>query len=74
MFENLKAALAAADATLDHVAKITVFVTDISQLQTFRAVRNAYFTRSPPASSLVEVSRLALPELLVEIEAVAVVP
>jgi len=73
VFENLKAALAAAEATLDDVVKITVFVTDLSHLQTFRTFRKAYFTKAPPASSLVEVSGLALPELLVEIEAVAVV-
>ena len=72
VFENLSAALAAADATLDDVVKITIFVTDISQLQILRAVRDTYFTGPPPASSLVEVSRLVLPELLVEIEAVAV--
>ncbi len=72
VFENLKTALAAAGATLSDVAKITVFVTDISQLEAFRAVRNAYFTGSPPASSLVQVSRLVLPELMIEIEAIAV--
>ena len=73
VFENLRAALAAADATLEDVVKITVFVTDMAQLPTFRAVRNAYFRGSPPASTLVEVSSLVLPELLIEIEAVAVV-
>ena len=72
VFENLKAALAAAEATLADVVKITMFVTDISQLQTLRAVRDTYFTGAPPASSLVEVSRLVLPELMVEIEAIAV--
>ncbi len=72
VFENLKAALAAAAATLGDVVKITMFVTDMSQLQTLRAVRDTYFTGSPPASSLVEVSRLVLPELMVEIEAIAV--
>jgi 3-hydroxyisobutyrate dehydrogenase len=51
---------------------ITMFVTDISRLQTLRAVRDTYFTGAPPASSLVEVSRLVLPELMVEIEAIAV--
>jgi reactive intermediate/imine deaminase len=72
VFENLKAALAAAEATLADVVKITMFVTDIAQLPTLRAVRDAYFTGAPPASSLVEVSRLVLPELMVEIEAIAV--
>lgn len=73
VFENLKTALAAADATLGQVVKITVFMTDVSQLAGFRAVRDTYFTQAPPpASSLVEVKRLVRPELLIEIEAVAV--
>jgi reactive intermediate/imine deaminase len=73
VFENLKSALAASGAGFEHVVKITVFMTDVSQLQTFRAVRDRYFTGALPASSLVQVSRLFRPELLIEIEAVAVV-
>ncbi len=73
VFENLKSALAASGATLDHVVKITVFMTDVSELQTFRDVRDSYFTREPPASSLVQVAGLVRPELMIEIEAVAVV-
>lgn len=73
VFENLKSALAASGATLDHVVKITVFMTDVSDLQTFREVRSSYFTKEFPASSLVQVVRLVRPELLIEIEAVAVV-
>jgi len=74
VFENLKAALGAADATLGQVVKITVFMTDVSQLAGFREVRDTYFTEAPPpASSLVEVKRLVRPELLIEIEAVAFV-
>lgn len=75
VLENLKAALGAVDASLGHVVKITVFMTDVSQLSGFREVRDAYFTQAPPpASSLVEVKRLVRPELLIEIEAVAFVP
>jgi reactive intermediate/imine deaminase len=73
VFENLKAALAAADASLDHVVKITVFMTDASDLQPFREVRNSYFAKDLPASTLVQVVRLARPEFLIEIEAVAAV-
>jgi enamine deaminase RidA (YjgF/YER057c/UK114 family) len=50
-----------------------IFMTDVSQIQTFRDVRNRYFSGAPPASSLVQVAGLARPELLIEIEAVAVV-
>lgn len=74
VFENLKAALAAGGATLDDVVKITTFLRDASQVATVREVRASYFTKHHPASTLVEVSRLVRPELLIEIEAVAVVP
>ncbi len=73
VFENLKSALAACGATSDHVVNITVFMTDVSEIQTFREVRDRYFTKQLPASSLVQVVRLARPELMIEIEAVAVV-
>lgn len=73
VFENLKAALKAAEASLDDVVKITVFMTDVSQLETVRDVRRTYFTREPPASSLVQITRLVSPDLLIEIEAIAVV-
>jgi len=72
VFENLKVALAASGATLDDVVKITVFMTDASDLQPFREVRDRYFTGAPPASTLVQVVRLARPDLLIEIEAIAV--
>jgi reactive intermediate/imine deaminase len=73
VFENLKAALAAANATLADVAKITVFVTDMSEIHVLREVRHGYFGDAVPASTLVQVVRLVRPELLIEIEAVAVV-
>lgn len=73
VFENLKSALSAAGATLDHVVKITVFMTDVSQIHLFREIRDRYFTQELPASSLVQVGRLVHPDLLIEVEAVAVV-
>lgn len=73
VFENLKAALAACGASLDHVVKITVFMTDVSEIQTFREVRDRYFATELPASTLVQVVRLARPEFMIEIEAVAAV-
>jgi len=72
VFENVKAALAAAGASLAQVVKITVFVTDLSGVAAFRKLRNEYFPKDPPASSLVKVAGLVLPELLIEIEAIAV--
>jgi reactive intermediate/imine deaminase len=74
-FENLKAALAAAGAGFEHVVKVTNYFVDISQLAAFREVRDRYFdTKSPPASTAVQVVKLARAELLFEIEAIAVVP
>jgi reactive intermediate/imine deaminase len=73
VFENLKSALAASGATFAHVVKMTVFMTDVSEIQAFRDVRDRYFVKEPPASSLVQVVRLIRPELMIEIEAVAVV-
>jgi enamine deaminase RidA (YjgF/YER057c/UK114 family) len=74
-FENLKAALAAAGAGFEHVVKITNYFVDIAQIPVFREVRDRYFdTKAPPASTAVQVGKLAAPEYLFEIEAIAVVP
>lgn len=72
VFENLRTALAASEAGLRDVVKLTVFVTDMSRLAAFREARDRFFSAPLPACSLVEVSRLARPDLLIEIEAVAV--
>ena len=74
VFENLQAALATEGAGLDDIVKLTVFMTDASQVQTFREVRDAFLPRASPASSLVQVARLVRPDLLIEVEAIAVVP
>jgi enamine deaminase RidA (YjgF/YER057c/UK114 family) len=73
VFENLQAALASANADFSNVVKITVFMKDVSQLPGFRSVRDEYIKGEPPASSLVQISQLVMPELLIEIDAVAFV-
>jgi reactive intermediate/imine deaminase len=73
VFENLKAAVGAAGGTMADVAKINVYVTDLSQISALRDVRQQYFTGNPPASTLVQVVALARPEYLLEIEAIVVV-
>ena len=74
-FENLKAALAAASAGFEHVVKTTNYFIDIGQIPVFREVRDRYIdTKAPPASTAVQVVKLAAPEFLFEIEAIAVVP
>jgi reactive intermediate/imine deaminase len=72
VFRNLTTALEAAGATMAQVVKLTIFLTDMGDLQAFREVRDEFVSPDrPPASSLVQVSGLVNPEFRVEIEAVA---
>jgi 2-iminobutanoate/2-iminopropanoate deaminase len=68
---NLEAALSAAGSSLDDVLKVTVYVTAIEDRERLNAVREQFFGRSRPASTLVEVSRLAVAGATVEIDAIA---
>lgn len=73
VFENLRIALAAAGAGMEHVIKLTVYLTDLADLAAFRQVRDEYVSLdTPPASSLVQVKGLIDPNFCVEIEALAV--
>jgi len=74
-FENLKLALAAVGATFDQVVKLNNYLTDISHLAIFREVRDEFINSSaPPASTTLQISRLALEKALIEVEAVAALP
>lgn len=74
-FANIDAALKAAGASFDNVVRLDFFVTDMSQLSALRAARDKYIdVAHPPASTLVQVSRLSIDGLLLEVEATAVVP
>ena len=73
VFENLHAALRSIGASFRDVAKLTYFIVDMTQMQTVREVRDQYIQPEYlPASTAVEVRRLAREEFLLEIEAVAV--
>ena len=74
VFANLEAALAAGGCSLADVAKVTVFLTDVDDRAAVNAVREERFGATRPASTLVEVPRLAVPGALIEIECVAQVP
>ncbi|MCI0584175.1 MAG: RidA family protein [Chloroflexi bacterium] len=75
VFENLRMVLAAAGATFEDVVKITVFLTDLADLDIFRRVRNEYIVLdAPPASSAIRVAGLVNPAFRVEVEALAVLP
>ena len=74
-FENLKHGLAAVGAGFEHLVKVTVYFTDIAHLQTYFEIRDRFVnTKAPPASTAVQISKLAREGALFEIEAIAVVP
>ena len=76
VFKNLQRALAAAGARLDDVVKTTIFVVDYKPADraVIAEVRSRFYGNvAPPASTLVGVQALVVPELMIEIEAVAVV-
>jgi enamine deaminase RidA (YjgF/YER057c/UK114 family) len=73
VFANLKTRLEEADASFSDVVKLNFYLTDGSDLQILRDVRDSYVNREqPPASTLVVVKQLVRPELLVEVDAIAV--
>lgn len=71
--QNLKTALEAAGSDLSKILRINIYVTDISQLPAMNAVYKEYFSfaANPPARTTVEVKGLALPGLMIELEATA---
>jgi len=75
VFDNLTAALQAVGCTPANLVKLTVFLTDMSNLSAYREARNRFFAKvTPPAApavTLVEVSKLYGPQFLIEIEAIA---
>lgn len=73
VFANLDTALKAAGATFADVVKTNYYMRDASQVAVIREIRSQYVGKELPASTLVEVSRLANPAFLIEIEMVAVV-
>jgi 2-iminobutanoate/2-iminopropanoate deaminase len=70
--ENIKAALAAAGATLSDIVKTNTYVTDIEEFFKHTDVRMEYFG-ALPTSTTVEVRKLAHPDLMVEVEVIAMV-
>jgi enamine deaminase RidA (YjgF/YER057c/UK114 family) len=73
VFENLQAALGAAGASWADVVKLNYYLVDVRELTTVRAIRDEFVnTEHPPASTLVEVSRLFRDDVLIEIDAVAI--
>ena len=71
VFGEIAAILSAAGASLEDVAKATIFVTDMDEFPQVAEVRNHYFAQSPPASTFVEVNKMVRQGVKVEIEVVA---
>jgi 2-iminobutanoate/2-iminopropanoate deaminase len=74
VFEGLRRVLAAAGAGPKDVVKVTLFLTDVDDRPAINPIRQEFFGDTRPASTLVEVSRLAIPGAKLEVEAVAVLP
>jgi len=74
VLENMKSVLASEGADFSNVVKINIFTTDIDRFRDAADVRGEYFRGNPPASTLVQIVRLARPVFLVEIEAIAIAP
>jgi len=74
VFENMKSVLASRGADFSNIVKINIFTTDIDALRQAFSIRSEYFGEHAPASTLVQIERLARPVFMVEIEAIAIAP
>ena len=72
--ENLKAAVEAAGGTMDDVCRVDVYVRNMEHFEKIHKVRREYFASPPPASTMVEVTKMTSPDYLIEINAIAVLP
>lgn len=74
VLENLKTILGSEGADFSNIVKINIFTTDVDSLREHMAIRSEYFGNLAPASTLVQIDRLARPVFLLEIEAIAIAP
>ena len=72
-FERIGQTLAEAGGSLDDIATMTVFIVDMNNGNRFTDLRKEIFKRDFPASALIGISKLARPEMMIEIQAIAVV-
>ena len=74
VLENIRTILRANGADMQDVVSVTVYVTDIGFLDRITDIRLQYFPSDGPSSAIIEIAKLAMPELLIEISAVAALP
>ena len=72
VFRNLKRVLEAGGSSLERIVKVTIYLTEMANFPKIVDLRERWFTEPYPADTIVEVTALALPELEIEIEAIAV--
>lgn len=72
VFENINSILKESDASLDDVVKAVIYVTNMDDFKEISAVRNKYFAKSKPVSTLVEINRTVKDGCDIEIEVIAV--
>jgi 2-iminobutanoate/2-iminopropanoate deaminase len=73
VFENLRTVLSAAGASFEAITKITVYLTDMGTLRDFGRIKAEFIPGDQPASTAVGVTSLALPGMMIEVEATAAV-
>jgi len=75
VFRNIKECVTSAGGTMDQLVKLSYFMLDVGQIQKVRDARDRYInTKKPPASTLVQVSKLFRDDVLIEIEGTVVIP
>ncbi len=72
VYKNLKNIMEEAGGSLQNIVKMTTFLTHYNYIETYRSVRNEYFSEPFPPNTLLIIESLALPDYMIEVEAVAV--
>ncbi|WP_419553420.1 RidA family protein [Candidatus Poriferisodalis sp.] len=72
-FKNIEWVLSSAGSSLDQIIKVTIYLTDMGYYDKILELRERWFTPPYPADTIVEVSALAMPELMIEIDVIAMV-
>jgi 2-iminobutanoate/2-iminopropanoate deaminase len=72
--ENVQAAVEEAGGTMDDIVRVDVYVTDMRHFDAIHEVRREFFTGTPPASTMVEISKFSRPGYEIEMNAIAVLP